>query len=611
MTFRRGRVRRPDDWPSSHARARAALSERLDANLDPTEAAWLEAHLASCADCRAAADAYAAQRLELQSLRDRMPPPPRDLWARTAAAIETESRFRDGRARSSGLTNPRRVVPSVLLAMALVVAVGVGVLTSSQHPGAVGTAGPSTQVAAGSEANGSAAPAATPLRVAQKIEYLTRGADGSYTLQTKTFDRLCPATSSGPCETDAPAVKSPVLLGEVATSAFGSRDNRRLIVVNDASTMSDSGTVSVVVLPSPDVEASAAPSAVPASASVAPTSPATVATATPTVRASASPRSLPPTVPPTATAPIPPSGSPPPSIAVTPSPSGGPIEIAHDVALVGQSAAYSLSGDWFAFTARPIDGSAGPDIYLWQVGDQVANRVTSDHRSVFGSWVGDVVVGSTVTERTTGKGASAVIDLEPSSFLLDPATSTTTALPQTGQAWRPAVDPTGRKAVYWTGTLRPTADPGYAPKAGRLVLGDWTAAGPTASAEAQPTALVGDQSAARHETTIAAGQMEDWDARWDGSGTHLAVWIADPQNSDFGRLSLYAVDSFDGHIDLKTPLLDAAPAAAGYAISDGKLVWGEPSTTDPATSRTIQLLAWTDTGVGTVETVTGPAIVIR
>ena len=105
--------------------------------------------------------------------------------------------------------------------------------------------------------------------------------------------------------------------------------------------------------------------------------------------------------------------------------------------------------------------------------------------------------------------------------------------------------------------------------------------------------------------------MDGWDARWDRTGTHLAVWIADHQNPAIGRLSLYTVDPFDGRIDLKTPLLDAQVATAGFSISDGKLVWAEPATDGTTPSGRIQVLAWTDQGVGTVDTVAGPVIVIR
>src|SRR6185369_13516486 len=129
-----GRTRRPDDWPSSHVRARAAISERLDGPIPPQEAAWLADHLEACPDCRVVAAAYEEQQRDLWALRDRMPAPPRDLWARTAAAIESEPRFRKRQAPAFGWS-PKFLVPSALIATALVVAVAAGTLTSSWRVG--------------------------------------------------------------------------------------------------------------------------------------------------------------------------------------------------------------------------------------------------------------------------------------------------------------------------------------------------------------------------------------------------------------------------------------------------------------------------------------------
>ena len=190
------------------------------------------------------------------------------------------------------------------------------------------------------------------------------------------------------------------------------------------------------------------------------------------------------------------------------------------------------------------------------------------------------MVGSTVVETTRTTGQRRTIDRRAD---LVPARSgddrQTGPVPQTGRAWRPSVDPTGRLAVYWTGTC---AAPTVPPASPRTTGGSSSATGGPATPH-RPTRRSrrrssGDQAEARHETTIAAGQMADWDARWDKTGTQLAVWIADPQNPAVGRLSLYAVDPFDGRIDLKKPLLDAQPARPpGYSISDGKLVWAEPA----------------------------------
>ena len=623
MNIVRGRARRPDDWPSSHVRARADLSDRLDFSLEPDEAAWLDSHLVACPDCRSIAAAYAAQRLELRALLGRNPAPPRDLWARTAAAIEAESRFRDGRARSSDRTGRRLLAPSALLATALVVAVTAGVLTSSQHPGGDGGAGSPIAVAGATTPAPITADASIPgptrIPVTQKFAVVAKDASGLYTIKTTYVDTVCPSSSASPCLDTNPTTNRAINLDQTASTVFGSPDDARLIV------MPNSGTISVVPLGSeppvatPTATVTASPSPVVAAsasstmASAGPTAPsAAPSSGPPTPRPTPTASAGQPTSPPTASPVIAsPAVSPTPSIAVTPSPDGS-IAIAHDVILVGQSAAYSASGDWFAFTARPVDGSTGPDVYAWRVGDAIANRMTSDHRSVFGSWLGDTIVASAAANTTTD-GASDPPVLTPVAFTIDPATTASTLLSEVGRAWRPTVDPNGRRAVYWAGSVRSIDGVTFAPEAGRLVLGDWAAApghSGGAASSTVPATPYADQGAARRETTIAAGRIDEWDARWDATGTHLAIWIADASDATTGRLSLYTVDSFDGKVDLKSPLLKDAPAVAGFALANGQLVWAEPPGAG-GTSGRVQLLAWTDDGVGTVSTVTGPAIVIR
>ncbi|MBA2381054.1 MAG: zf-HC2 domain-containing protein [Chloroflexi bacterium] len=602
MNLRRNRTSRPDDWPSSHVRAKVDLSDRLDSQLDPAEAGWLETHLAGCPACRSAAAAYETQRLEIRALLDRMPSPPRDLWARTAAAIEAEARFRDDRSRIARRWNRTLLAPSAVLAAALVVAVAVGTLTSSQRFGGDGTTESPAHVAlassAASAAGAASAPGVTPIPVERKFEYVARASDGALMIKSANVDEVCPASSPQPCDSTAPTEDHGVTLDQGAKSVFGSADGERVIVYNSDSPAGNSGTVSVVALasgspePTRSAAVTASPNASPPRPSLAATSPAVEPTP-----------SAPGTVAPSEQ---PPRESPSPTVEVTPSPDGSRIEIARNVILVGQSASYSRSGDWFAFTARPVDRSVGPDIYLWKVGDRNAKPVTTDHRSVFGSWTDDTIVGSTV-DGELGAGTG----LEPSSFALNPRSRKVTSLGETGQAWRPAVDPTGRKAVYWSGTIRVTDDPGFAPDSGRLVIGDWSTTSRDAATSSPPESPADNQATRRNETTIVSGEIEDWDARWDRTGTHLAVWIANKDNPAVGRLSLYAVDSSGGRVNLKTPLLDGKLATAGFSISDGTLVWAESGNAGATAGGKIQLLAWTDHGVGTVETVAGPVIIIR
>ncbi len=619
MTFSRRR-RRPDDWTTSHARARAALSDRLDGVIEPEESTWLDEHLAGCADCRALGAAYESDRLLLRGLRDRPPQPPRDLWARTAAAIEQESRFRDRRSAAGG--GRRFARPASVLAAALVVAVAVGTLTSSQLP--FGDRNPPPQAsAAATDTSGGGGPstAAGPTAIpgpGGKVQWLKQDAYGHYRIQQIDVNAVCPGGGT-PCDRTPPTQEQPVELTTEPESVFGDPHGQSLIVVNHAD-QSKQASVSVVPLTRPSAE----PSSPPPSAEPTPTATPTVTptpTATPTPtrtpKPTPTPKTTPTPVPPTPTPPVAtPTPTPPvatPSVAVTPSPAAsGAVEIAKDVILVGQSAAYSSSGSWFAFTARPADGVLGPDIYVWKVGDPVARAITTDHRSAFGSWIGDVLVGSTVVETTRTTGQTTHVDRDATSFLLDPATGTIVQLPQTGRTWRPSVDPSGQRAVYWAGSLRVDADaPVFLPDSGKLVIADWGTGNAAPTDGPLPTAPSGDQASARREVTIAAGQMTDWDARWDTTGTKLAVWIADSQNPEVGYLSLYTVDPFDGRIDLKKPFLDATRARAGFSISDGKLVWAEPAQDGSGNGGRILVLGWTDQGAGTIETLPDTVFVIR
>ncbi|HEY7132022.1 MAG TPA: zf-HC2 domain-containing protein, partial [Candidatus Limnocylindrales bacterium] len=494
MSLRR-RVRRPDDWATSHARAQAALSDRLDGDLELSESDWLDQHLAGCADCRATAAAYDAQRAELRAMRDRQPEPPRDLWARTAAAIEHESRFRDGRVPAGDRRRRSALVP--VFAAALVVAVVVGTLTSSRllfggGPTAQPTEGPVAVATAGS----SALAAATPIPVGQHVQWISQAQDGSYTLRQADVRSVCPE-GSDPCEASAPVEDQPVTLTDRPQTVFGSRDGQQLIVVNRAGVSQDASVAVVTIEPEPEASpspgesttpsptptprASTTPSARPTQSAAPTRTPVATATTQPSAPAAPSnPVGASPTPTPSAspvassaspTPGVPGSASPSPeaspTVTVTPSASpDGAVQIAEDVILVGQSAAYSPNGEWFAFTARPADGSAGPDIFVWKVGEPAAHALTTDHRSTFGSWVGDdIAVGSSVAEATGGPGPRAG-----ASFLLDPRTAAQVALPQTGRTWRPSVDPTGRRAVYWAGSLRRSDDaPVDVPDDGRLV----------------------------------------------------------------------------------------------------------------------------------------------
>ncbi|HEY8989947.1 MAG TPA: zf-HC2 domain-containing protein, partial [Candidatus Limnocylindrales bacterium] len=345
MNVRNRRPRRPDAWSDAHSRARLRAAEWLDGPLDPSESAWLDDHLGSCAACRATAAAYAAQRLELRALADRPPVPPRDLWARTAAAIEREAAFRD---RAVGRRSRRSsLAPYALLSAALVVAVVIGTLTSSQlsQHGGVTTAssslpgGPSAETAVGPLGSG---PAATPVIVDHKVAWISQDSNGEFQITTTTVDQVCPDPSV-PCPTTTPTEKRPVDLNGDAKSVISNPDGDEFVVFGDKGTP-QSSNVSVVKVPP-----SVAPTASPSSSDAAVSTPVATATtsavpATPTIRPTATATAV--ATPSSTPASEPPSSSPgptvAPSVAVTPSASpDGTVQIAHDVIVVGQAASYS------------------------------------------------------------------------------------------------------------------------------------------------------------------------------------------------------------------------------------------------------------------------------
>lgn len=579
MSVLGGRGGRSDDWSTQHDRARARLSERLDAPLDAEESRWLDEHLANCDDCAVTAIEYAAQLLELRTLRDRMPVPPRDLWARTATSIENEARHRA--LQASGGQRRATLAPYALLAGAVAVAIVVGTLTSSRFPNGTTTATPpaSNQIAVATDA---ASPPPTPLAVARKeVEYFSLGADGQYDLNTAQISEVCPA-DAGTCATTQP--NEVVSIGPLSNpeTVFGSGD-APLVVLGDSA---NGSSVFAIAKPDKTVGPVATPSLRPSPPTATPSQSSDTTGPSPSVS------------PPVES--TPPASIEPPTQSPTPA---GTVEIARGLEVMTTTAAYAPDGSAFAFTARPSDGSHGPDIYLWIVGEAQARPITTDHRSVFGSWAGDRIVGSTVVTSSDG-GTN-----NPAAFAIAPDGDEVVSLPQAGLAWRPVVDPTGGAAIYWTGTLEPTNDGlGWRTVAGRLVVGRWQA-GSGASGEPLATSLTGNQ-AEKAETTIADGPLADWDARWDETGTRLAVWVADADNSSVGQLSLYVVEPSDGRIDLANPPLDAERALAGFSIADGRLAWAAPAG-NSGKAKHVKVLAWTNRGFGQVESAAGDFLLVR
>lgn len=605
-----GRIRRrPDHWSSPHERARARAAERLDGPLGLSEATWLDEHLATCAACTAIASSYESDREALRGWRDLQPEPPRDLWARTAAAIEQESAAR-GRGPATSGTRQRRIPVGALSGLA-VIAVVVGVSTvsgglfngsgpdvpmagqaSSGPIGAGDTATPSSEVAV----------MPTPFSVgAGDVQWVGTAPDGSMAYNAAPVGMVCPIDSAVDCAT-LDGIGERFALTSTPKSIIGSPTEGQAVVVSD----DGAGGQQVLVLSLPEARESAEPTATPTTTA---TEPVATASTEPTTTAPATepPATEPPaTEPPSTTEPSPtPSASDPvatsstepsPPASATPTLTPEPtkaanLAIASDIAVVGDSAAFSPDGTWFAFTARPVDGSTGPDVYVWHVGDTSARAVTADGATYFASWDGDQVVASRAGAPASDGTA------QPTTVIIDPSTG---AERPGGDLWQPvvapALDPADGRAVAWVGTVT-TPNDGTAihPATGRLELVPWPAA---AGAEATDAAQV-----------VANEPIADFDVRWDESGTWFATWIADPSASDVGRLSLYRVDPTTGALEQPDGAPADVAALSGFSIGEGRLAWATPPGQGGEGSR-VQIVAWAPGGVGTVETAPGEGLVV-
>ena len=233
--------------------------------------------------------------------------------------------------------------------------------------------------------------------------------------------------------------------------------------------------------------------------------------------------------------------------------------------VVGPVAEYNRSGTRFAFTARPADGSHGPDVYVWNTSEPRAHAVTTDHRSVFAGWhSGDLVVS-----RVGGRDGRT--------YLVDPADGAERGPVSDG--WLPVIGPSRSAAVWWTGEVGFGRD-GVTPRTrdGSLVLGPWERDGET--------------------QTLVEGPLRGWSAAWDPNGSVLAIWTAGPTDTEPGSLSLYRVADGGRTVDLDNPIRKDVPAFDGFALDTDHLAW---STMNDKGQRVVRVLAWNDAGSGETE----------
>lgn len=408
-------TRHPDRINDPHARARALASDALLGPLEVAADAWLGEHLAGCEPCGAAAVAFAEDAELLRGLRADLPPAPRDLGARMSFALDDEvRRARRGRRRAdqSGRGSSRPVFdrrPSFAFAGLLAVAV----LALLVAPLAI----PFGTPPAGTPATGTLVPAATPILVdSQPVAWVRRLPDGTYELASAEVRRVCAGVDATACGTLDGGAQTLATLPVKPSSVLLPRDGSPAVVVGQNAVYAIAVNLTQPVT-TPAPEPSPVPTSEPVQSPAASGEPASPPVGSPTPSdPAASPgpsaSTLDPGAPSPSSTPAAPSTSPDPGATepgtplptpplatlppATPAPSAAPaVAIAEGVIVVGAPPAYSADGQWVAFSARPADGSYGPDIYVWRVGEPKARILTSDHGSVFSGWVDDRIIVST------------------------------------------------------------------------------------------------------------------------------------------------------------------------------------------------------------------------
>ena len=605
--------RRHHDDETAHDRARALTAREMVEALPEDAAGWLATHLEGCAECRQDREAYLADRELLRGLREQAPEPPRDLWARTSAALDRESRARSR--RSAAPARRWQGLPLGAAAGALIIAVVIGVTNFPPPIPPDSTPGGSVVAVVTVD------PQPTPFDIdARPVAWVRAAADGSWELVTSDVDAVCPRARPS-CEALGGEDLLPVNLGSAPTGVTFSPNEDQLVVESHGEGVAPD---SIFVLDlDPEPTASPTPAGPPT-----PTPP-----ASPTV-----------TEDPTAPA-SPPPGSP----APTPITPDGAVQIASGVVVVGETA-YSADGQWLAFSARPSDGSTGPDLYLWKVGDTTAVAVTTDHQTYFSAWLDGRVLASRIepvpietpgaepsagassdpavppasdpSEAPTGSpsGPLPAVERHPASFLLDPATLARTDIAQP-DVWMPVVDPTGRFVVYWAGTLIQAEDGlDWRLGTGQLVLDGWTdgstpapSSAPSDEPTTDPATATADPAAtgapaapgpgpAGAPVPVVSDTTAAFKAKFDPTGTRLAVWVGEQLDAAIGRLHLIVLDPETGAIEAGLTPLPGAPALRKFTIDAGRLAWVSPSGQDGQESA-VQVLGWLRNEFGEIRTI--------
>ncbi len=537
-----------------HQRYRDLISARFDGPLSVIAERQLLRHLARCAECRAVQNDYHRQRHELRGLRS--VPPPRDMWARTSAALDREL----ARRPLPFELGQRRWLPRATVAtaatLAVLMAFGTGQL------GFVTTPQPQPEPRSSADPT-AAAVLPTPFGVSpQRINLVGTNANGLFWLRTDV-DQVCPPSAltcidGGDLSPQIVALPRDVVPVHVSISPDGER-----MAITGRHGGGD-GVVAIVLdetdgphpppdAPSPAVDSTPPPTDAPETTS--PPSPTTSPDApSPTSPDAPSPSEEPASAPPAVVIASPTDAlpsilvSPAPSDSLLPAPVGSAsptptlatVAILENVRIAGAPPAWSADGSTLAFSAMPADRSHGPDIYIWQPGDQVARPLTGDHGTYFASWSGGRIVASRVvvtaeamSEQDEHEQADASAEPateasdEPAEATEEPTAETTTERDvqlATGQAvltvvidldtgeervvagaeglWLPVVSPLGDRTVTWQGTFD-IASTSVRLVAGALYLASWTDLNPFVAQADEATESPAPETVEPSETPAA------------------------------------------------------------------------------------------------------------
>jgi len=194
------------------------------------------------------------------------------------------------------------------------------------------------------------------------------------------------------------------------------------------------------------------------------------------------------------------------------------------------------------------------------------------------------------------------------SFLLDPESLERRDLTRP-DVWLPVLDRSGRSVVYWSGTLVSDDGRTWALGTGQLVLDRWSTGVPAPVRPGAPNAAVSTDAPASTPipvgpsgapTTLVPGGKAAFEASFDPSGSHLAVWVGETLEDEIGRLHLVVLDPQTGAIATGSPL-EGAAALRRFSIDKGRLAWVTPSGQNGQESAVL-VLAWHGDEFGEVQT---------